>query len=204
MEEARLTSEIIDLVVIYPLNGDDIGLHNGFHERTGRAWCWNPLTYRICRPTTDTGHNGDQHMLLHVERTRIQLHAENRVVRDEFCPGTAHRERDQLSDDLHGDDDGVRESPFVRIDATRDKRTPVTLTAGKRKKKNWFMPGMMTAQISPITHTRSEDAGMPGSSVLATAERTSGYGESSSARRRGGKGSAHMHILLYLHGTHRK
>ena len=69
-------------------------------------------------------------------------------------------------------------------------RTPVTLTAGKRKKKNWFIPGMIIAQMSPITHTRSDDAGMLGSSVLATAERTSGYGESSSARHRaeGGRG----------------
>ena len=53
-------------------------------------------------------------------------------------------------------------------------RTPPTVTLGKRKKKNWFMPGMMTAQIIPITHTRKEDTGMLGSSVLATAERTSG------------------------------
>lgn len=35
-------------------------------------------------------------------------------------------------------------------------------------------------QISPITHTRRVLQGISGSSVLATAERTSGYGESSS------------------------
>ena len=52
--------------------------------------------------------------------------------------------------------------------------TPVTLTAGNRKKKNWFMPGIMIAQMSPSTHTRKEETGMVGSSVLATAERTSG------------------------------
>ena len=77
--------------------------------------------------------------------------------------------------------------------------TPVTLTAGNRKKKNWFIPGMMIAQISPITHVRSEDAGMLGSSVLATAERTSGYGESSSASRRRGRGSGYERIYCILH-----
>ena len=59
-------------------------------------------------------------------------------------------------------------------------RTEVTLTAGKRKKKNWFMPGMIIAQTRPIAHIRNVSQGMEVSSVLATAERTSGYGESSS------------------------
>lgn len=36
------------------------------------------------------------------------------------------------------------------------------------------------AQMIPRTHTRRDETGMEGSSVLATAERTSGYGESSS------------------------
>ena len=58
--------------------------------------------------------------------------------------------------------------------------TPPTVTLGKRKKKNWFMPGMMIAQIMPMTQTRRDETGMEGSSVFATAERTSGYGESSS------------------------
>ena len=52
--------------------------------------------------------------------------------------------------------------------------TPVTVTPGNRKKKNWFMPGMIIAQMMPITHTRRVETGMLGSSVLATAERTSG------------------------------
>lgn len=39
---------------------------------------------------------------------------------------------------------------------------------------------MMIAQTKPSTQERSVDTGISGSSVLATAERTSGYGESSS------------------------
>ena len=54
-------------------------------------------------------------------------------------------------------------------------------TLGYRKKKNWFMPGIIIAQIIPMIQVRMVDAGMSKSSVLATAERTSGYGESSSA-----------------------
>ena len=48
------------------------------------------------------------------------------------------------------------------------------MTLGNRKKKNWFIPGIIIAQMMPITHTRREDTGIVGSSVLATAERTSG------------------------------
>ena len=54
------------------------------------------------------------------------------------------------------------------------------LIDGKRKKKNWFRPGTTMAHIRPMTQARNVAQGMSGSSVLATAERTSGYGESSS------------------------
>jgi len=40
------------------------------------------------------------------------------------------------------------------------------------------------AQIKPSTQERRVDTGTSGSSVLATAERTSGYGESSSGSKR--------------------
>lgn len=42
---------------------------------------------------------------------------------------------------------------------------------------------MMTAHSKPMTHARIVDTGILGSSVLATADRTSGYGESSSTMR---------------------
>jgi hypothetical protein len=48
------------------------------------------------------------------------------------------------------------------------------VTDGKRKKKNWFRPGIKIAQARPITHVRKVVTGMSGSSVLATADRTSG------------------------------
>jgi hypothetical protein len=56
--------------------------------------------------------------------------------------------------------------------------TLVTVTAGYRKKKNWLSPGMIIAQMRPSVHARRVATGMVGSSVFATAERTSGYGES--------------------------
>ena len=53
-------------------------------------------------------------------------------------------------------------------------------TVGYLKKKNWFTPEMRTTQMRPTTQARKVDDGMVGSSVLETAEQTSGYGDSSS------------------------
>jgi hypothetical protein len=47
-------------------------------------------------------------------------------------------------------------------------------TLGYLKKKNWFRPGMTIAKMSPIVQARMVETGIEGSSVLATAERTSG------------------------------
>jgi hypothetical protein len=52
-------------------------------------------------------------------------------------------------------------------------------TVGFLKEKNWLTPGMRTAQMSPTTQARKVDAGIVGSSVLETADRTSAYGDSS-------------------------
>lgn len=60
--------------------------------------------------------------------------------------------------------------------------TPVTVREGYRKKKNWFMPGSSIDQRIPMTHARTVLTGIVASSVFATAERTSGYGESSSGQ----------------------
>ena len=54
------------------------------------------------------------------------------------------------------------------------------MTEGNRKKKNWFNPGMRTAQMMPMSQARKVLTGIVVSSVFATAARTSGYGESSS------------------------
>jgi hypothetical protein len=56
-------------------------------------------------------------------------------------------------------------------------------TEGYLKKKNWFTPGMRMAQARPTTQARRVDNGIEGSSVLETAERTSGYGDSSSSAK---------------------
>jgi hypothetical protein len=56
-------------------------------------------------------------------------------------------------------------------------------TEGYLKKKNWLTPGIRTAQMMPISQARKVDAGIVGSSVLATADRTSGYGDSSSSTK---------------------
>ena len=55
------------------------------------------------------------------------------------------------------------------------------VTEGYLKKKSWFTPGMRIAQIRPTVQARKVDDGIVGSSVLETAERTSGYGDSSSS-----------------------
>jgi hypothetical protein len=60
-------------------------------------------------------------------------------------------------------------------------QTELMYTEGYLKKKNWLMPGMRTAQTMPISQARKVDAGIVGSSVFATADLTSGYGDSSSS-----------------------
>jgi hypothetical protein len=55
----------------------------------------------------------------------------------------------------------------------------VTYTLGSRKAKNWLTPGRRIAQTRPTSQARKVDAGIVGSSVLATADRTSAYGDSS-------------------------
>ena len=62
-----------------------------------------------------------------------------------------------------------------------EARTPLMVTEGYLKKKNWLTLASRTAQMSPRTHERTVDAGIVGSSVLGTADRTSGYGDSSSS-----------------------
>ena len=85
-------------------------------------------------------------------------------------PKATKREGQQLRDDLC-----AREVSGGNTERGGDRAlTPVTVTPGRRKKKNWFMPGRMMAQISPMVHARIVFTGMSGSSVLATAERTSG------------------------------
>ena len=50
---------------------------------------------------------------------------------------------------------------------------------GNLKKRNWFRPGNSIAHMTPMVQARSVLTGMNGSSVFDTADRTSGYGESS-------------------------
>jgi hypothetical protein len=66
---------------------------------------------------------------------------------------------------------------FVREESTMSEietLTPLIVTEGKRKKKNWLRPGIRIAQQIPMNHARKVAQGMSMSSVLATAERTSG------------------------------
>ncbi|KAI0292525.1 hypothetical protein BC826DRAFT_433376 [Russula brevipes] len=58
-------------------------------------------------------------------------------------------------------------------------QTTATYTLGSRKAKNWLTPGRRIAQTRPTSRARKVDAGIVGSSVLATADQTSAYGESS-------------------------
>lgn len=70
-----------------------------------------------------------------------------------------------------------------RQDRDGEERERGCLESNGRNKwayKNWLRPGMMIAMIIPRNQTRMVEQGISGSSVFATAERTSGYGESSS------------------------
>lgn len=156
----------------------------------------NEDTYRVCRLITNRGHDSDKDMLLDGEGTRVNRGPKDLDVRDKACPYATDREGEQLCYNLR--DNSMRDwykqiqcasrtsqrESVLDTEERKGRRTPVTVTEGYRKKKNWFMPGMSIAQRIPMTHARSVLTGMSGSSVLATAERTSGYGESSSARAR--------------------
>jgi hypothetical protein len=76
---------------------------------------------------------------------------------------------------------GVRLSTGPKVASDYGTQTELMDTEGYLKKKNWLIPGRMIAQMRPITQARKVDAGIVGSSVLATADRTSGYGDSSSS-----------------------
>ena len=82
----------------------------------------------------------------------------------------------------------------------RSERTDVMVTAGNLKKKNWFKPGIKMDQKMPMTHARRVEQGISKSSVLATAERTSGYGESSSMRCVSGRHRP-WHALQLTYGS---
>lgn len=63
----------------------------------------------------------------------------------------------------------------MEVEKTREGQlTEPTVTFGYRKKKNWLRPGMRIAHRMPRNQARRVPAGISGSSVLATAERTSG------------------------------
>ena len=114
-------------------------------------------------------------MLLHRERARVEVDAQELDPGDEACPEADDGESNQLSYHLYTN---CQKRGFR---GGNGGLTPVIVTEGKRKKKNWLRPGMMMAQIRPTSHARKVAQGMSGSSVLATADLTSGYGESSSA-----------------------
>lgn len=132
--------------------------------------------YRIHRGRADTSHDSDQDVFLDSEWSRVECNTENLDFGHEPRPEAAGRECKQQSDILF--DLGLASEHHGRQSPTLP-----TLTDGYRKKKNWFIPGMITAQMMPRVQVRMVDAGMSKSSVLATAERTSGYGESSSDRK---------------------
>jgi len=133
-------------------------------------------------------------MFLYGERARVELEAEDFNIWDESSPSPADGEDQQLSDNLYScvryslsvhkyieayTSDGHRgiaeEEELVQA-LVREMRMSVYTQLQIPDQRT----GIMIAQIKPSTQERSVDAGISGSSVLATAERTSGYGESSS------------------------
>lgn len=134
-------------------------------------------THGVCRSSSNPSHDGDKDMLLDVEWPRIKRDAKDGNVRQITSPSLAHRESQHQGDNLSSKDSIQRRPPPKK----NTPRTGLMPTAGYLKKKNWFTPGMMMAQARPTTHARRVDNGIEGSSVLETAERTSGYGDSSSS-----------------------
>lgn len=102
------------------------------------------------------------------EWPRVEGQAKYLHLGHEHRPEATKREGQQLRDNLC---DHERRNMGRGEDMVL---TPVTVTPGRRKKKNWFIPGRMIAHISPMVHARIVFTGMSGSSVLATADRTSG------------------------------
>ena len=113
------------------------------------------------------------------EGTRIKLYAKECHVGNVKCPKLAnweaHEQRYNLL--IRGASQHGLEVP---AESSHEARTSVIDKGGFLKLNIWLILGRMTAQISPRNHARKVDAGIVGSSVFATADRTSGYGESSS------------------------
>jgi hypothetical protein len=114
-------------------------------------------------------------MLLDGERPRVKRDAEDLDARDEPRPGAADGEGEQLRDEA-GDGDGRVSEEEELVQAWDDDRCLALRRAV-------FLPveGEDAPKTMPMSQVRSVLQGMSGSSVFATAERTSGYGESSSS-----------------------
>jgi hypothetical protein len=142
-------------------------------------------THGVCRSTSNPSHDGDDNMLLNGERPRIKRDAEDGNVRQITSPGFADGEGQQLGDKLSSKDSIQQRGPKndSKCHRTKNQRTELMSTEGYLKKKYWFTPEMRIAQMRPSTQARKVDEGIEGSSVLETAERTSGYGDSSSSAK---------------------
>jgi hypothetical protein len=133
-------------------------------------------------------------MFLYGERARVEFDAEDFNIWDDSSPSPADREDQQLSDNLrscvrhsfsvhkyieaytsngHG---GIAEEEELVQALVREMR----MSIHSQLQIPDELTGMMIAQVKPSTQERNVDTAISGSSVLATAERTSGYGESSS------------------------
>lgn len=106
----------------------------------------------------------------------IHRQAKNLPIGNDPHPCPTDRKDEQLSDDASNHDGGITEEK--ELVETLDEKDD--WEKSNRNKGHNRSTGMTMAQIKPRTHNRSVDAGMDGSSVFSTAERTSGYGESSS------------------------
>jgi hypothetical protein len=58
------------------------------------------IAYSVRRACTDTGHDGDQHMLLDSKRTGVKGYAKDLDLGDKAGPSAENREGHQLGDDL--------------------------------------------------------------------------------------------------------
>jgi hypothetical protein len=68
----------------------------------------------------------------------------------------------------------VSEREQKLVETITEEHTEVMVTEGYLKNKNWLTPGKTMAHMRPTAQVRNVDTGILGSSVLATADRTSG------------------------------
>jgi hypothetical protein len=120
---------------------------------------------------TNRGHHIDDDVLLDGEWTRVQRDTKELSTRDDLSPETHNREREKKWDErTDGNSWETEEEELVdTLIKFQLQHACAELFEGKRQ-----LTGINIDQMIPTIQARRVVTGMSGSSVFATAERTSG------------------------------